>query len=82
MGASSMKADKPQFKRPLHLSQTDATRCRIFHSRIALGPLEHMERSINEWVDSQDIGIKHVGHVIGVMEGKTAEPNLIMVVWY
>ncbi len=73
---------KEQFRRSLNVTGQGATRCRIFHARIALDPLEHMQQTINEWVDVEDLEIKHVGHVIGVMEGKHPEPNLIMIVWY
>jgi len=59
-----------------------ATRCRIFHSKIAAAPLENMEQAINEWLDSEKIEVKNVGHVIGTMEGKRPEPNVIVMVWY
>ena len=70
------------FARALNRTGAGATRCKLFHSRIALAPLDHMERSINEWLDAADVEVKQVGHIIGTMEGKSPEPNLIMVVWY
>ena len=82
----SAAADKSRqatkFQRPLNVTGTGATRCRVFSSRIAHNPLEYMENQINEWVDNDQIEIKHVGHVVGVMEGKIAELNLIVMVWY
>ena len=41
-----------------------------------------MQESINEWIDGDKIEVKEVGHLIGVMEGKTPEPNMIIMVWY
>ena len=57
-------------------------RCRLFHSRVAEAPLEHMEEQINAWLDSEEIEVKEVGHVVGEMVGKTREQNLIVLVWY
>ena len=82
-GADSLLAgQKVHFKRKLNVTGQGATRCRLFHCRIALAPLEHMEHSINEWLDSEEIEIKHVGHIVGTMEGKSPEPNLVVMVWY
>lgn len=78
----SSMTDQHTFVRPLNKNGTGATRCRLFHSRVAQAPLEHMESSINEWLDSEEIEVKQVGHIIGTMEGKSREPNLILMVWY
>ena len=82
-GARGLGAEKKsEFKRSLNGNGTGATRCRIFHSRIAAAPLTYMEKQINDWLDNEPIEVKHVGHVIGLMEGKTPEPNMIVAVWY
>ncbi len=82
-GSGIGKEEKRQdFKRPLNVTGQGATRCRIFHSKIADASLKYMQKQINEWIDSDQIEAKHVGHVIGVMEGKIAEPNMIVMVWY
>ena len=73
---------KEDFKRDVNLDGTGATRCRLFTSKISLGSLTHMEEMVNEWLDGENIEIKHVGHVIGTMEGKRAEDNLMVLVWY
>ena len=82
LGDAAKKAVKTEYKRKLNLTGQGATRCRIFHSKIALAPLENMEKHINEWLDREEIEIKHVTDVVGVLEGKVAEPNLIVMVWY
>ncbi len=71
-----------EYKRALNITGKGATRCRIFHSRIAVDSLESMESRINEWLDGEEIDIKQVGHLIGTMEGKTPRPNIVVMVWY
>ncbi len=78
--AANVTATK--FTRPLNADGSGATRFRIFHSKISLAPLENLEHSINEWIDGDKIEVKHVGQLIGTMEGKRPEPNLLVVVWY
>ncbi|MBN1943733.1 MAG: hypothetical protein JW849_10615 [Phycisphaerae bacterium] len=73
---------KVQFTREMNLTGQGATRVRLFYSKIADGPLLHMENMINEWIEEEKLEVKHVGHVIGTLEGKRAEPNLIVMVWY
>ena len=73
---------KSAFKRDLNVTGHGATRCRLFRTRIAAAALDFMEHQINQWLDAENIEVKQVGHVIGVMEGKTPEPNLIVMVWF
>ena len=73
---------KADFKRPMNNTGAGATRCRIFHSKISEGPLLHMECIINDWIDDEAIDVKQVCQAIGVLEGKRAEPNLLLTVWY
>jgi hypothetical protein len=73
---------KVEFKREMNLTGNGATRVRLFYSKIADGPLLHMESMINDWIDEEGIEVKHVGQVIGTLEGKRAEPNLIITIWY
>jgi len=70
------------FKRPLNIDGSGATRCKLFHSKISDGPLSHMQQMINEWLDSEKVEVKFVTQSIGVMEGKHAEPNVIVLMWY
>jgi hypothetical protein len=71
-----------KFTRPLNTNGAGATRFRIFHAKISVAPLENLEHSINEWIDGDKIEVKQVGHLIGTMEGKRPEPNLLVLVWY
>lgn len=73
---------KTDLKRPINADGTGATRCRVFYSKIAISSLLHMEGQINEWLENSKAEVKHVGHVIGTMEGKTQEANLIVMAWF
>lgn len=81
-GRSVLTAGHTEYKRPLNLTGKGATRCKIFQSRIALESLENLEKRINNWVDNEEIDIKNVGHVLGVMEGKNPKPNIVVIAWY
>ncbi|MHC4718579.1 MAG: hypothetical protein ACYS5V_16540 [Planctomycetota bacterium] len=80
-GLGAGKAVK-EFKRPLNLTGAGATRCRVFHSKFTPAALDHMVDTINDWIDENQIEIKAVNSVNGVMEGKKPEPNIIVTVWY
>ena len=71
-----------QFSRPMQQSGKGATRCHIFRSKISVPAVESLEEHINDWLDSDDIDVKEVGHLIGTMHGKTDEDNIIVMVWY
>jgi hypothetical protein len=81
-GAVRAAGHKADFKRPPNLTGQGATRCRIFFTKIAPPALEYMESQINDWLDSEEIEVKEVGHIIGNMVTKTVDPNLIVMVWY
>jgi hypothetical protein len=73
---------KSEYRRPVNITGSGATRCKVFHSKIAPGPMEFLEKTINDWVDEAGIEIKFVTKTVGVLEGKRAEPNLIVMIWY
>jgi len=81
VGAASTVTET-KFTRPLNADGSGATRVRIFHSKISEAPLENLEHTINSWIDGDKIEVKHVGQLIGTMEGKTPVPNLLVMVWY
>ena len=71
-----------QFTRPVNLTGAGATRVRFFHSKLTFPAIDHMVEQINEWLDGDKVEIKAVNQVVGVIEGKKPEPNLIVTVWY
>ena len=75
--------DDSAFKRKLDPTAEGATRCRIFHSKLNQGAIEFMANSINQWLDeSEDIRIKHATSTLGVFEGKHADQNIILTLFY
>ena len=71
-----------EFKRALNVTGHGATRCKFYHSKIAAPSLEFMENQINQWLDSEKVEVKYISQVIGIMEGKTPVPNLVVMIWY
>ena len=71
-----------EFNRPLNVTGAGATRCRVFTSKFTVASLDHMAETINAWLDAEQIEVKAVNSVNGVLEGKKAEPALIVTVWY
>jgi hypothetical protein len=81
--AMGRQASAVQFHRQPTLTGAGAVRCRLFNSKLSVAAMEHMVNSINEWLDANQIEVKHVAQVVGTMEGKTTqEPNLIVTIWY
>ena len=81
-GAHTGTTEQHKYKRTPILTGTGAVRCRLFHSKITVAALDHMTETINEWLDNDEIEVKYVGQVIGTMEGKKPEPNILVTVWY
>lgn len=72
-----------QYKRPLDPKSPGASRCRTFHTKLNDAAVAFMNTNINEWLDANpDITIKFATSTIGVFEGKHADPNLIVTVFY
>lgn len=75
-------AQQRKFSRALNLTGAGATRVRVFNSKITVAAIEHMADQINEWLDGDELEVKYVNQVVGIVEGKKPEPNLIITVWY
>jgi hypothetical protein len=72
-----------QYQRPLLKGTRAATRCRTFHCKLTDTSLQHLNEQINEWVDEQEgVEIKFALSNIGVVEGKHADPHLIVTIFY
>jgi len=75
--------DDSKYTRPVEPQTPTATRCRSFHSKLTDAALTFMDDQINDWLDSNDhISIKFATSTIGTFEGKHAEPNLIVTLFY
>lgn len=75
--------DDTIYERQLDTRAISATRCRTFHAKLSEAALSFMNNQINEWIDKNpNITIKFATSTIGIFEGKHAEPNLILTVFY
>ena len=72
-----------KFKRPISKTGQGATRVRTFHTKLVDAAIKFLESQINDWLDSNpDIEVKFSNTTVGVVEGKRAEPHLIITIWY
>ncbi len=79
----AVRAPQAHLRRPLLAGVPNATRCRSFHCKLTDAAVTHMNDQINEWADAQDdIEIKFATSCIGVVEGKHADPHMIVTVFY
>ena len=84
IGAAQAGAvDDSRLTRTLRDTGKGATRCRTFHSKLNENAIAYMNEQINEWVyEYPDVEIKFANTTGGVFEGKHADPNLIITVFY
>ncbi len=75
--------DTSNLQRGMNKTGGGATRCRTFHAKLNDSSMAYMNNQINEWIDSDpEIEIKYATSSVGVVEGKHAEPHLILTVFY
>ena len=85
--SSGLSFDRPvetrvNFRRSL-TGGAQATRCRLFHCKLTDAAFLHLESQINDWADAhEDVTIKFATSSVGVIEGKHADPHLIVTVFY
>ncbi len=79
----SAKSKEHDYKRPLNVTGRGATRVRTFHTKLSDTAMNYVDGLINDWMDEHpDIEVKFSNTTVGVVEGKRAEPHLIITVWY
>ena len=79
----SAKSKEHDYKRPLNITGRGATRVRTFHTKLSDTAMSYLDGLINDWLDDHpDIEVKFSNTTVGVVEGKRAEPHLIITVWY
>lgn len=81
--AGSIAHKEKEYKRALLTGSRNATRCRTFHCKLTDASFDNLNEMINEWVDEhEDIEIKYALSDIGIVEGKHADPHLIVTLFY
>lgn len=79
----TVKKVEHAYQRPLLKGTQSATRCRTFHCKMTDASFQNLNEQINEWTDEHgDIEIKFALSNVGVVEGKHADPHLIITVFY
>ena len=59
------------------------TRIRTFFTKLHVGAVKFMDDQVADWLEKNpDIYIKKVNVVVGELQGKKTEPNVIITVWY
>ena len=75
--------DDTRYKRPLAEPNLPATRVRTFHGKLTEAGVAHMDEQINDWLEAHpDIYIKNTTSSIGMFEGKTKEPHVVLTLFY
>ncbi len=76
-------ATQHKFKRHLQHNVCGAIRCRIFHAKLNDGALQFLQDQINDWIDQNpEVDIKHLNTNVGIVEGKSSEPHLVITLFY
>lgn len=82
-GLATFQYKEREYKRSLQKGVPVATRCRTFHCKLSDASFANLNDQINEWADgNDDVEIKFAISNIGVVEGKHADPHLIITVFY
>jgi hypothetical protein len=59
------------------------TGVKTFFTKLAGGAIEFLDEQITNWLKANpEISIKRTNVVTGEVQGKKAEPNIIVTVWY
>lgn len=82
-GMAAFQQKEREYKRPLLKETALATRCRTFHCKLSDASFANLNEQINEWTDeNENVEIKFAISNIGVVEGKHADPHLIVTIFY
>ena len=81
--ASILDKHKEEFKRPMNVTGTGATRVKTFHVRLSETAMMSLDDHINGWLDdTPGAEVKFCNTAVGLFEAKRSEPHLIMNIWY
>jgi hypothetical protein len=71
------------WKRQTVITGAGACRVKSFRGKYSDQGLEHLDDTINEWLDAHpEVEVKFVTSTVDLFEGKTREPALVLNVWY
>lgn len=76
---------KPPPPKPVASSATGEriTACKVFFTKLHPGALKFLEEQVTNWLrDNPSITIKSTDVIMGEVQEKKTEPNIVIVVWY
>ena len=73
---------KENWLRQANKTGTGATHCKTFVGKLRLDAIEHMDQTVNAWLDEHpELEVKLVTTTIGELKSKITEPAIFMTVW-
>ncbi|MBN2018891.1 MAG: hypothetical protein JW749_01560 [Sedimentisphaerales bacterium] len=59
------------------------TGCKTFFAKLHVGAIDFLDEQVSTWLkDNPGVSIKMTNAVVGEIQAKKTEPNLIVTVWY
>lgn len=59
------------------------TNCKTFFTKLHPGAVEFLDEQISSWLrDNPNVVVKHTNVVVGEVQAKKTEPNILITVWY
>ncbi len=59
------------------------TAVKTFFAKLHVGAIEFLDEQITNWLKSNpDVNVKQTNTVVGEVQGKKTEPNIIISIWY
>jgi hypothetical protein len=59
------------------------TGCKTFYAKLHAGALEFLDEQVSSWLrDNPGVSIKMTNTIVGDVQGKKTEPNIVVTVWY
>jgi hypothetical protein len=81
-GAETARHEHTSKRKPT-ANGTGASHVRSFRGKYSDQGLEYLDNAINDWLEAHtDVEVKFVTSTVGVFEGKTREPALVLNLWY
>jgi len=82
---AAVRAAMPVTKKPAGtaVSVERITGVKTFFTKLHVGALEFLDEQITNWLHSNPgIIIKRTNTVVGEVQGKKTEPNIVITIWY
>lgn len=81
--STQVAACEPEIEEPSASSRAGARHVKTFHAKLSEAALRHMDEQVNAWLQQHpSTEIRFANTTVGMFEGKHAEPNLILTLFY